>query len=129
MEAVKLNLRSTEKWLSRDPVKAKIYEAEIHKLIEAGPVTNIDNPVAESSGEAWNLPHHLVSHNFKDCLVLNCSFTRQGTSLNQQLLPEPTLGPSLLGVLLWFRQHAIISGDIKAMFHQVRLLPEDRPLQ
>nr|XP_061832460.1 uncharacterized protein LOC133616862 [Nerophis lumbriciformis] len=45
------------------------------------------------------------------------------------LLPGPTLGPSLIGVLLRFRQHAVaISGDIRAMFHQVRLLPEDQPL-
>ncbi len=53
----------------------------------------------------------------------------QGVSLNQQLLPGPTLGASLLGVLLRFRQYAVaISGDIRGMFHQVRLLPEDRPL-
>ena len=53
----------------------------------------------------------------------------KGLNLNDALLPGPTLGPSLLGVLLRFRQHSVaISGDIKAMFHQVRLLPEDRPL-
>lgn len=34
-----------------------------------------------------------------------------------------------MGVLLRCRQHSVaISGDIKAMFHQVRLLVEDRPL-
>nr|XP_055033861.1 uncharacterized protein LOC129422150 [Misgurnus anguillicaudatus] len=50
-------------------------------------------------------------------------------SLNSQLLPGPQLGPSLLGVLLRFRQYPVaISGDIKSMFHQIRLLPEDRPL-
>lgn len=50
-------------------------------------------------------------------------------SLNEQLLPGPTLGPSLLGVLLRFRQHQVaISGDIRGMFHQIRLRPEDKPL-
>lgn len=62
-------------------------------------------------------------------MVFNCSFVYERLSLNQQLLPGPSLGPSLLGVLLRFRQHAVaIRGDIRAMFHQVLLLPEDRPL-
>ncbi|KAL7883040.1 hypothetical protein SRHO_G00006980 [Serrasalmus rhombeus] len=53
----------------------------------------------------------------------------RGLNLNEALLPGPTLGASLLGVLLRFRQNAVaISGDIRSMFHQVRLLPEDRPL-
>ncbi|XP_078797113.1 uncharacterized protein LOC144989073 [Oryzias latipes] len=64
-----------------------------------------------------------------DRLVFNCSFSYQGQTLNEYLLPGPTLGASLLGVLLRFREYAVaISGDIKGMFHQVRLLPEDRPL-
>lgn len=41
----------------------------------------------------------------------------------------PALSPSLIGVLLHFRQHPFaVSGDIKRMFHQVQLLSEDRPL-
>lgn len=59
----------------------------------------------------------------------NCSYQFQGLNLNESLLPGPTLGGSLLGVLLRFREHAVgISVDIKGMFHQVCLLPEDRPL-
>ncbi len=42
-------------------------------------------------------------------------------------LSHPGSFPS--GVLLRFREHTVaISGDIKAMFHQIRLLPEDRSL-
>lgn len=79
--------------------------------------------------EEWYISHHLVSHNGKHRLVFNCSFQVQGQTLNNYLLPGPTLGSSLLGVLLRFREHAVaVSGDIKDMFHQVRLLPEDRPL-
>lgn len=45
-------------------------------------------------------------------------------SLNTYLLPGPTLG-----ALLRFREHVVaISGDIKGMFHQVRLFPEDHAL-
>lgn len=78
------------------------------------------------STESWYIPHHLVHRNNKAHLVFNCSFLYQQPALNDLLLPGPTLSPSLLGVLIRFRQHAVdISGDIKAMFHQVRLLPED----
>lgn len=65
----------------------------------------------------------------KNCVVFNCSFQFRGENLNQCLLPGPTSGPSVLAVLLRFREHAVaISSDIRGMFHQVRLLPEDRPL-
>ena len=40
------------------------------------------------------------------------SYQFQGQNLNKSLLPGPTLGASLLGVLLRFREHAVvISGD------------------
>ncbi len=45
------------------------------------------------------------------------------------LLPGPTLSPSLLSVLVRFREHSVgISSDIYGMFHQLGLLPEDMPL-
>ncbi|KAJ8409961.1 hypothetical protein AAFF_G00210020 [Aldrovandia affinis] len=41
----------------------------------------------------------------------------------------PALGPSLLTVLLHFRENSLaFSSDIRGMFHQVQLLPTDRPL-
>ncbi len=79
--------------------------------------------------EAWYIPHHMVQHNVKNRVVFNCSFSYQGHNLNELLLPGPTLGPSLLAVLLRFREHSVaISSDIRGMFHQVRLLPQDKPL-
>lgn len=69
----------------------------------------------------------MVHHNGKDRIVFNCSFQYHGQSLNEHLFPGPALGPSLLGVILRFRQHAIaVSGDIKGMFHQIRLLAGDK---
>lgn len=39
------------------------------------------------------------------------------------------LGPSLLRVLLRFRQQSVaVCGDIKSMFHEVLLLPKDKSL-
>jgi len=61
--------------------------------------------------------------------VFNCSFQFHDLNLNLYLLPGPSLGTSLLGVLLRFWEHVVtISGDIKGMFHQVHLLPEDKRL-
>lgn len=58
-----------------------------------------------------------------------CGRLHQGNNLNELLLPGPTLSSSLLGILLRFREHSIaVSSGIKGMFHQVRLLPEDRTL-
>ncbi len=71
----------------------------------------------------------MTQHNGKNRVVFNCSFQHGGKNLNQLLLPGPTLGPSLMSVLLRFREHTVaLSSDIQGMFHHVRLLPEDRPL-
>ncbi|KAI7812616.1 hypothetical protein IRJ41_005718 [Triplophysa rosa] len=125
--AVLPSLRRTERMLARDPERTKVYCSEIRKLELAGYVAKITAEEADQSAESWFIPHHIVHHNGKDRIVFNCSFQHQGQSLNDQLLPGPNLGPSLLGVLLRFHQHSVaISGDIKGMFHQVRLLPGDK---
>lgn len=121
VEAVMPKLRSTERRLLKDPVKAKIYEADIQKLIDGGCVTKLQE--GEETSESWFIPHHLVHHNGEHGLVFNCAFNHGGLSLNEQLLPGPTLGPSLIGVLLWFHQDSVAtSGDIGAMFC---LMPTD----
>ncbi|KAK7938259.1 hypothetical protein WMY93_001585 [Mugilogobius chulae] len=122
-------LLRTESRLKKNTAMSEVHSREIEKLLEAGYVVPV-NPKQTPSAESWFLPHHVVTqHGDKHRLVFNCSYNHQGQSLNDCLLPGPVLGPSLLGVLLRFRQHQVaVIGDIKAMFHQVRLLPEDSPL-
>ncbi|XP_076733061.1 uncharacterized protein LOC143413643 [Maylandia zebra] len=128
-DAVMALLRSTEKRLIKDPDLAAVYNAEIHKLEQAGYVRKLTPEEANLTDESWFIPHHIVHHNNKPRIVFNCSFQYRQDCLNDQLLPGPTLGPSLIGVLLRFREHPVaVSGDIQGMFHQVRLLPHDRPL-
>lgn len=79
---------------------------------------------------------HLESHGsshiiwwltMRNRIVFNCSYTHQANNCNELILPGPNLSSSLLGVLLWFREHSTAVGsDIKGMFHQAT--PEDRPL-
>lgn len=128
-QAVISQLRATEKRLMKNSEQAAAYSAEIHKLEQAGYAVKLKQPTELDSGSSWYIPHHMVHHNGKNRVVFNCSFRHQGQNLNELLLPGPVLGPSLLAVLLRFREHSVaVSSDIRGMFHQVRLLPEDRPL-
>lgn len=127
-EAVLAQLRWAERRLARDPEKVATYSKEIHKLLDAGYVTSMSSMEAEESSHSWFIPHRMVHHKGKDRIVFSCTFTFKGQNLNDHLLPGPTLGASLLGVLLRFKEHPIaISSDIKGMFHQVCLLEEDKP--
>ncbi len=128
-EAVLPQLRGIERRLLKAPEQAADYQSEIHKIEEAGYVVKVEPDQVEKTEEAWYIPHHVVQHNGKNRVVYNCSFQYQGHNLNELLLPGPPLGPSLLAVLLRFREHSLaFSSDIRGMFHQVRLLPTDRPL-
>lgn len=127
-EVVSGYLRKTERQLAKDPHQAEVYRTEIKKFVDVGYVKKISTMEAETT-ESWYHPHHKVTHIGKDRVVLNCSFQVVKQCFNRYLLPGPTLGPSLLGVLIRFRQEKVaISGDIKGMFRQVRLLDKDKPL-
>lgn len=99
-EAVLPLLRSTERRLGKSPEQADAYQREIEKLVQSGYAVKLADHQVESSSEAWYIPHHMVQHNGKNRVVYNCSFQYQGHNLNQLLLPGPTLGPTLLAVLL-----------------------------
>ncbi|KAK7877689.1 hypothetical protein WMY93_031608 [Mugilogobius chulae] len=107
-DAVMPSLRSIERRLTKDPARAASYCKEMDKLVQAGYVAEVPAEEASKSTESWYVPHHMVHHNGKDRVVFNCSFSYNGQSLNDYLLPGPTLGPTMIGVLLRFRRHAIL---------------------
>ncbi|XP_067265288.1 uncharacterized protein [Chanodichthys erythropterus] len=128
-EAVLPQLRSIERKLFKNPQQACAYKAEIERLKNAGYIEKLKTCEVEEMQESWYIPHHMVEHNGKNRVVYNCSFQYKGQNLNELLLPGPTLSPTLLAVLLRFREHSTaISSDIRGMFHQVRLLPDDKSL-
>ena len=75
------------------------------------------------------IPHHGVMNIHKlgrMRVVFDASSKYQGTSLNENLLPEIDFLNNLVNVITKFRtgKYAII-GDIDKMFHQVRICDSD----
>ena len=75
------------------------------------------------------MPHHAVWHPRKPSeprVVFDCTSKSAGVSLNDQLLQGPENTSSLLGVILRFKVNSIVvAADVKRIFHQVFVLPED----
>lgn len=63
-------------------------------------------------------------------LVFDAAATVEGVSLNSKLLKGPQQYTSLLSVFFNFRVGAVaVCGDIREMFHQIVIAPEDRSSQ
>ncbi len=77
----------------------------------------------------WYLPHHAVFHPNKPGktrVVFDCAVKFRGMSLNDQLLSGPDLTSSIVGVLTRFHHEQVaLAADVEAMFHQVRVSPDD----
>ena len=81
------------------------------------------------TNKSWYLPHFGVRHPKKKKLrvVFDCSAVYGEVCLNDMLFQGPDMTNSLIGVLLRFRLGKIaFMADIEAMFHQVRIPPEQQ---
>ena len=59
-------------------------------------------------------------------VVFDAAAKFDGTSLNDRLYHGPDLTNNLVGVLIRFREEeTAFIADVEAMFHQVKVLPED----
>jgi len=124
-------LRLLKKRLQRDPKLLEKYRETMNGYINDDHARAL--PVEESTKEVhkriWYLPHHPVVHPQKPNklrVVFDCAARYKDTSLNDNLLQGPDLTNSLVGVLVRFRQERIaLASDVKGMFHQVRVDPDD----
>ena len=102
----------------------------VNDYIAKGNVRKVPDDQVDPGGKPlWYLPHHLVIYEHKlgkVRVVFDCAARFGDTSLNDQLLQGRDLTNSLTGVLLRFRQEPVaLMADVKEMFHQVHVAPDD----
>lgn len=119
-----------EKKLDKDENMKTEYSQQVNNLVEKGYAEKVNTP--PDSPRAWYLPHFAVRHPQKNKvrMVFDAAARTGGRCLNDALLPGPDLLQSLFGVLLRFREGKVaVMADIKEMFLQVKLQPQDRDSQ
>lgn len=116
-----------ERKLDKNPEMAVQYCDKIDEYLQKGYASKIVNPLP--SLKEWYIPHFGVENVNKPNkirLVFDAAATSNGKCLNDFLMQGPDLVPPLVAILWRFRRHAVaFSGDIKEMFHQVKIEDND----
>ncbi|XP_058816417.1 uncharacterized protein LOC131679698 [Topomyia yanbarensis] len=120
--------------LSKDQILADYLETKIQEHVSKGYVRKLTpEELQVRHARIWYLPIFVVANPNKPGkfrLVWDAAATAFGVSLNSVLLKGPDQLTSLLSVLIRFREFKVaVSGDIKEMFHQVRMRDEDQHCQ
>ena len=130
LPVAKKRLYWLKKRMERDPEFHKQYASVIQKYQEEGSSRQVPDVEISSLKPIWYLPHHPVWHPRKPeepRVVFDCACKSSSVSLNNQLLQGPENTSSLIGVILRFSVNSVaVAADIKRMFHQVFVSPEDR---
>ena len=119
-----------EEKMERDPEFQKRYASVVNKYQEEESSRQVSDEEVPTLKPIWYLPHHAVWYPRKPDeprVVFDCASKSKGISLNSQLLQGPENTSLLIGVILRFRVNRVaVAADIKRMFHQVFVSPEDR---
>ena len=123
-------LSSLRRKLSKNQDLHQKYTDGMNNLLRQGyPVPVPEQDIHRNDGRVWYLPHHPVINLNKEKIRIffDCAAEYKGISLNSKVCQGPDLTNKLVGVLTRFSLHPIaIMADIQAMFHQVRVTPEDQ---
>ncbi|XP_062702756.1 uncharacterized protein LOC134285626 [Aedes albopictus] len=128
-------LHCLEKRLQKSPELYDNVKKQIVAYQEKGyAYVATEQELAEADPQrVWYLPLGVVVHPKKPekvRVVWDAAATVRGVSLNSVLLKGPDLLTSLPAVLSRYRQRQVaIGADIREMFHQVLIRPEDRHAQ
>lgn len=123
-----------QKRLAKDQELAGKLQAMIAEYVSKGYVRQLsENELSRRISRVWYLPVFPVVNPNKPGkvrLVWDCAACSFGVSLNSTLLKGPDQLCSLLTILLQFRENRVgLTGDIREMFHQVRINDEDQQCQ
>ncbi|XP_053699046.1 uncharacterized protein LOC128746016 [Sabethes cyaneus] len=120
--------------MNKDPGLAEALKAKMQEHISKGYVRKLSSEeLREPHSKVWYLPIFAVVNPNKPAkirLVWDAAATAHNISLNSVLLKGPDQLASLLSVLIGFREYKVaVCGDIREMFHQILMLPEDQHCQ
>ena len=122
-------LSSTERRLGKNPELAKAYSKQIQDLLDRRVAIKLTNTeMREYSGPVHYLSHHEVINKEKQStplrIVFNASANYKGQILNDFWAKGPDLLNNPLGIVMRFREEQFVMvGDIKKMYHSVKLKP------
>ncbi|XP_058827917.1 uncharacterized protein LOC131687846 [Topomyia yanbarensis] len=126
--------RCLDNRMKKDPLLAGELNAKIQDHINKGYIRKLSAEELEvNRPRVWYLPiFPIVNPNKpgKTRLVWDAAATAFGVSLNSVLLTGPDQLTSLLSVLIQFREfRTAVCGDIREMYHQVRMREDDQHCQ
>ena len=120
-------LRMLKRKFAANKQLAEDYSNTVEAYISDGHAKLVEDH--KDSQVQWFLPHHAVfkrSDPTKCRVVFDCAAQYKGISLNDAILQGPNYLNNLAGVLVRFRKEPVaVIGDIKAMFHQCFVQPDD----
>lgn len=117
-----------ERKLMKNRGTKEIYTEKINDLMRLGHLKLVDK--RPKDGEmVYYIPHHCIPKDNRIVYDASCK-TNKGISLNDIQLLGPKLQKDLQEIIMRFRRHRIaIYADIRKMFNQVKLAPEQWNLQ
>lgn len=124
-----------EKRLSRDPEQQHIYREFLNDYLQQGHMRLVTDAELTDTTQRVYLTHHPVlredSQTTKLRVVFNASMpTSNGTSLNDHLLIGPKLQADIREIVLKWRDPTyVLAADIKKMFRQIWVKPNDTNYQ
>ncbi|XP_055622535.1 uncharacterized protein LOC129766105 [Toxorhynchites rutilus septentrionalis] len=128
-------MKALENRLSKNPeLQQNIYD-QIRNYQKKGYCHKASNDELKNTdpSKVWYLPLNVVLNPKKPSkvrLVWDAAAVVDGMSLNTNLLKGPDLLTSLPAVISKFRERRIaVGGDIKEMYHQIRIIESDKQAQ
>ncbi|XP_055603880.1 uncharacterized protein LOC129752114 [Uranotaenia lowii] len=128
-------LNSLEKKIYKNPELANRVQKQINEYLEKGYAhkTSYEELNSGDPKRVWYLPLGIVVSPKKPeklRLIWDASSKVRNVSFNSMVLKGPDLLTSLPAILFRFRSRKVaICGDLKEMFHQIKIRKEDRSAQ